>query len=152
LEKQVEMRRNLAILSLIGGVFSLIPDLSMWSFLGNYLNDSITEDAFQEAVSRNLARLSENGFGIDSDSLHRLKTTYLMLGALDVIAMFGAGLYLLKNPLALRLYVPAQLVYIVLPLVMVGLHFNTIRLLGWGDPLLMLAFVIGFIYFNNKEK
>ncbi|MFN3917788.1 MAG: hypothetical protein ACK4K0_08590 [Flavobacteriales bacterium] len=146
------MRKNLAILSLIGGVFSLIPDLSMWSFLGNYLSNSITEDAFQEVISRNLARLSENGFRVDAESLHRLKTTYLMLAALDVVAMIGAGLYLVKHPLALRLYVPAQLIYVVLPFIMVGLHFNNIRLLGWADPLLMIVFISGFIYFNNKQK
>lgn len=146
------MKKNLLILSLIGGLISVISDLSMWSFLGNFLSNTITDDKFLEVVDYQMKRLTERGFDTSPEALHRLKINALMLSALDVVALTGALLMLINKPIGFRLYLPAQVVYILLPLFVVGFHFNAIRFLNWGDPLIVLTFTIAIGYFQNKEK
>ena len=134
----------LSILSMIGFVICAVSDLSYYIGVETYIIDGFEDgNPAKELYEHNIEQWGNKGVDVSLGGLKLVRQLFLILGIMNVPVLLGVALMFYRVKIGFKIYAVCQLAYILIPIYFLGFGFYPIfRVLGYGDLLIMILFVI----------
>ena len=133
----------LSILSITGVMLSGMSDFSYYTLLDQYVTEGIEEGTAAAPFLKKLGQWEEAGIDVSVENLKMIRQTFFITGMLGIISLLGVGLMFFRMKIGFAVYTIGQLVYIAVPLYLLGSDFYpNFRTLHYGDLAIMLLFIV----------
>ena len=134
----------LAVLSVLGFMFSAVSDLSYFTGIEAFINDAFEEgNPAKEVYAKNIQLWQDNGVDTSIGGLSQIKQLFLIIGILNIPVLLGVALMFFRVRIGFELYAISQAAYIIVPFYFFGFGFySNFRVLGIGDLFIMILFIV----------
>ena len=137
----------LAVLSVLGFMFSAVSDLSYFTGIEAFINDAFEEgNPAKEVYAKNIQLWQDNGVDTSIGGLSQIKQLFLIIGILNIPVLLGVALMFFRVRIGFELYAISQAAYIIVPFYFFGFGFySNFRVLGIGDLFIMILFIVMWV-------
>ena len=134
----------LAVLSVLGFMFSAVSDLSYFTGIEAFINDAFEEgNPAKEVYTKNIQLWQDNGVDTSIGGLSQIRQLFLIIGILNIPVLLGVALMFFRVRIGFELYAISQAAYIIVPFYFFGFGFySNFRVLGIGDLFIMILFIV----------